>query len=74
MLHLHPEVDADFREESGAVILSLAGGEEVRVTVRGGVPRLVGTTWHPEFGLSVPSVGLTIEFHGPELVTEFSWK
>ncbi len=74
MIHLHPDVRAASAGAGGSVILSLAGGKEIRMAVRGGALRLVETTWHPEFGLNVNSTGLLIEFQGSELVTEFSWR
>jgi uncharacterized heparinase superfamily protein len=74
MLHLHPAVRATLHDEDGRVILSLDGGKEIRISVHGAVPRLVETTWHPEFGLSVPATALMIEFQGPDIVTEFSWR
>lgn len=74
MFHLHPAVRATIHGEDGRVILSLDGGKEVLIVVHGAAPRLVETTWHPEFGLSVPATALMIEFQGPDVVTEFSWR
>ena len=36
--------------------------------------RLVETTWHPEFGCSLPNRCLEVRFDGPETVVDFSWK
>ncbi len=74
MLHLHPAVRATLHGEEGRVILLLDGGQEIRLSVHGAAPRLVETTWHPEFGLSVPATAVMIEFQGPDIVTEFSWR
>lgn len=38
-----------------------------------GLVRLVDSTWHPEFGLSLPCKVLEVELAGPELVTRFEW-
>ncbi|MBD3868178.1 MAG: alginate lyase family protein [Acidobacteria bacterium] len=74
MFHLHPNVRAACLEEGGGAVLSLAGDREIRITVAGGECRLVETTWHPEFGVSLPSTGLLVRLTGPELVTDFSWR
>jgi uncharacterized heparinase superfamily protein len=74
MFHFHPDVRATCSGDGGTVRLNLNRGREVRVTVSGGECRLLDTTWHPEFGVSLQSTGLSIRLTGLELVTEFSWR
>jgi hypothetical protein len=33
----------------------------------------VPSTWHPEFGLSIPNICLAVEFAGQILKTTISW-
>jgi len=74
MFHLHPDISATCSEDGETVRLGLDGSRAIRITVSGGACRLVDTTWHPEFGVSLPATGLSIRLNGPELVTEFSWR
>jgi uncharacterized heparinase superfamily protein len=70
-LHLHPEVSAD--EVDNGVVLTLAGSRQVRVTTQGGHVNLESSSWHPRFGVSIPSQRLAIALQGARLVTTISW-
>ena len=67
-LHLHPEVAV---HEPGH--LSLSGGNAVACHVEGARPVLEGSTWHPRFGLSLPSACLRLELTSNEATTFLSW-
>jgi uncharacterized heparinase superfamily protein len=73
--HVHPalRVEAAADAPRGRVSLRLPEGRAVHVTVEGGALRIDSSTWHPEFGLSVPNVCVVAEFHGPVLRTSVNW-
>lgn len=70
--YLHPTVQVTGRGQAGQFILS--AGQIVNWSVAGGVARVVPATWHPEFGLTVPSLCVEIQFEGAEVAMDFSWK
>lgn len=53
--------------------LVLPGGEIVRWSCSGGRVAVVSSTWHPAFGVSVPSRCLEVSFEAPEVTMVFSW-
>ena len=69
--HLHPDTSADYG--SGARTLRLPQGQEISLEVDGGRLKTRNTTWHPEFGLSVPSQCLDITVSAPVCTTTFTW-
>lgn len=52
--HLHPLVSIASMK-SDAVLLTLPSGEQLRLQCTGDPLRLEDSTWHPEFGLSIPN-------------------
>jgi uncharacterized heparinase superfamily protein len=73
-LHLHPDVSVGTVEVDG-FRLSLVDGHEVVVRFTGAEAlRVESTTWHPAFGVSVPSQCLVAEISKGELVTQIEWK
>lgn len=64
--HLHPTVQVEETIVDGdrgiVAILKLPQGQRVSVALEGGELRQESTTWHPEFGRSVPNICLVIEF------------
>jgi len=70
--YLHPTVQVTGQDQAGQFILS--AGHIVNWSVAGGVARVVPATWHPEFGVTVPSQCVEIQFEGSEAAMEFSWK
>ncbi len=69
--HLHRDVDAE--GEGGEGVLRLADGRPVRWRVAGGDARIVPSTWHPEFGLSVPSRCLEVRLRSAACAMDFEW-
>lgn len=69
--HLHPAVAVVGEGSYG--VLRLPDGQAVRWSAVGGAVRSVVSTWHPEFGQSIPSRRLEIVFEGPQATMEFSW-
>ncbi len=52
--HLHPLVRV-ISMTSDCVLLALPGGEQLRLQSNGDPLRLEDSTWHPEFGISIPN-------------------
>jgi uncharacterized heparinase superfamily protein len=75
--HLHPAVeieDTTIDGDDGIVaILRLPLGQTVRMKFGAGPVKREPSTWHPEFGRSVPSVCLVQPFRGATARTLISW-
>ena len=69
--HLHPAITAHGEGVFGE--LELSDGHRIRWSASGGVVRIVGSTWHPEFGQSVAGHCIELELEGPHAVMEFAW-
>lgn len=69
--HLHPAITAHGEGVFGE--LELSDGHRIRWSASGGVVRIVGSTWHPEFGQSVANHCIELELEGPHAVMEFAW-
>lgn len=68
-LHLHPEVKA-WREIDGTgVMLETRSGRRLRVETTTDAVDVVASTWHPEFGKSMPNLSIVAHFKGPALRT-----
>ena len=69
--HIHPEV----RLSGGAhgLELTLPGGRVCRIAISGASAAIEPSTWHPEFGLSVPGQRLAVSFEKPVVETVFSY-
>lgn len=67
--HLHPGI-----EVLAGQIMRLPGGEYVQWSVDGGVLNIVGSSWHPEFGMSVENQCIEIRFERPEVSFQLDWK
>ena len=52
----------------------LPEGREISWRIENGRGRLSETTWHPEFGVSLPNQCLEIHFIGGEATVDLSWK
>jgi uncharacterized heparinase superfamily protein len=71
--HLHPKIEVCRAEDPGTWLLRLAGGElQMRFDGARSV-ELLETTWHPEFGRSVPSRCVVAHFDGSRLDTSILW-
>jgi len=66
--HLHPSIRLHGDNE-----LKLPNGKIVRCEAKGVSHRTEKTTWHPEFGKSIESQCLVIEFNCPSTAMTFSW-
>jgi len=53
--------------------LHLPDGREITWRILAGRGRLTETTWHPEFGRTVPNRCLEVQFAGQETVMALSW-
>ena len=74
MFHLHPETRAELVD--GVVVLTTPSGSTVRVTTEPHAPELVPSSWHPGFGLSVPSEALLVRVNSAlpaTIKTSFTW-
>lgn len=69
-LHFHPDVV--LCESEGGYQISLPGGQQVWLTCIGAVSTLENSTWHPEFGLSIPNRRIHFKAQGNELKTVIS--
>jgi uncharacterized heparinase superfamily protein len=66
--YLHPDVQVAGDQE-----LHLKGDHKLRWCVSGGQAKLVSSTWHPGFGVSLPSHCIEIPFESSELTVDFFW-
>lgn len=71
--HLHPAV-RPVDAESGSVLLRLPSATTCLLTVAGGAPTVVDSTWHPEFGKAVSSNCVEVRIEGDQLHSHFEWK
>jgi len=76
-LHLHPAVQIQETIADGGgeltVTLRLPKEQLVHIAFEGGVVNREPTTWHPEFGQSVPTICLANEFSGPIARARITW-
>ena len=73
--HLHPDVEAQFDEsDPGCVHLTLANDRTVSISVLQGRLSLEPSTWHPEFGSSVASQRLRVDFLTATIETRICWQ
>lgn len=66
--HLHPQIRV-----AGDNALLLANGVRVQWRCDDGVARLVPSTWHPQFGMTVDNQCLEVRLSGQRLTTRFDW-
>ncbi len=69
--HAHPEFK--FRAQGKEPSLVDKLGLTVSLSGNNGTPELIQETWHPEFGTSIPSVGIRIPIHGARSVVTITW-
>ena len=60
--HLHPDVTVEGVNSSSQVRLHLPNGTQYTISAEGAVIKVLETTWHPEFGLSIANKKLVLEF------------
>jgi uncharacterized heparinase superfamily protein len=71
MFLLHPAVRVVACSEHGAMLDR--DGHGVRLSVTGGNMRAIASTWHPEFGISMPTTTLEVDFERPNLHVMFDY-
>jgi len=69
--HLHPSVAAF--GGTGVGILRLPSGKNVHWSVSGGTASIVASTFHPAFGVTLPSQCIELRFEGARASILFEW-
>ena len=69
--HLHPLVEACGEGREG--VLLLPNNRQVRWRAEGGDVRLAESSYHPEFGVSIPTRCLELPFQDGTAVITFTW-
>lgn len=76
--HIHPDIALEDShtslEKTTEQTMRLPQGQEVHVSVEGGTLRSEATTWHPEFGASIPNRCFVIDIAGSTLRTLIKWR
>ncbi|WP_250131814.1 heparinase II/III family protein [Vibrio crassostreae] len=65
--HLHPDVMVERVNNSSQVRLQLPNGTKYTIDVEGADIKVLETTWHPEFGLSIANKKLVLNFKQNEV-------
>ncbi|WP_368043491.1 heparinase II/III family protein [Vibrio antiquarius] len=60
--HLHPDIVLEECGPSGSIVFTLPTGAQYSISVFGGDLTVDDSTWHPEFGLSIPNKKLILNF------------
>lgn len=66
--HLHPEIRMVREGE-----LKMPDGMLIKISAPDSLTRIEKTTWHPEFGKTIESQCLVLEFSSPKVSITFSW-
>lgn len=71
-LHVHPDVL--FAKIGEALVAVLDHGRQIRVVIEGASSvTLEPSSWHPEFGSTIPCQCIAAEFSAGKLLTHISW-
>ena len=65
--HLHPAIKV-----TGNALM-LPNGLNIQFAVEGGEFQIVASTWHPEFGKSIPSRCIELHLNTPKASVSFEW-
>lgn len=65
--HLHPDIMVEGINNSSQVRLQLPNGTKYTINAEGADIKVLETTWHPEFGLSVANKKLVLNFKQNEV-------
>ncbi|MGF1876775.1 heparinase II/III family protein [Photobacterium frigidiphilum] len=65
--HLHPDIRIEEADSDGQVTLHLPSGSQYTISAEGADIKVLDTTWHPEFGLSIANKKLVLNFKQNEL-------
>jgi len=71
-VHFHPDVSVEIKSNTELTV-KLLDNREINCSVSGGSMEILESTYHPEFGLSIMSKCLRIEFKDTSIRTVFSW-
>jgi uncharacterized heparinase superfamily protein len=71
--HFHPACTPSASADGSTGTLSVADNTVLRWSVAKGTARIEPSTWHPEFGASLPAQRLLLDLSAGESVIEFSW-
>ncbi len=69
--HLHPNVN--IKNASNTQVVLLVDGYELHLEVLGGELAVEKSTWHPEFGVVIPSEKLKVQFLSSQVCYKISW-
>jgi len=72
-LHFHPDVEVTITDHGKTGEISLPDGMILTFGLTSATGRIVPSTWHPEFGKSVPNECLEYEFNGPDAEFIMQW-
>lgn len=71
-LFTHPEVTV--LQDGERLLVNLPSGEVVRIFIQGASSiEVLASTWHPEFGSSVPNQCITARFAAHTIITTIAW-
>ncbi len=70
--HIHPDVKVDASDDNSGVLV-LATGQRISWRADGGTVVLENTTWHPEFGVSVPNKCIVLRLRDGAATLELWW-
>lgn len=77
--HLHPSVSLDLdaspraRGSMSVIVLKLPRGQRLRVVVESGLLEVGRTTWHPEFGSTIPNSCLIVHLMSGRSRLRLAW-
>lgn len=71
--YLQPDVKIVKNKSPDSLFLILNGGEQVEFSTEGAELRVVESTWHPEFGLSLSNQCLEVVFKQNQINATFGW-
>ncbi|WP_202795429.1 heparinase II/III family protein [Oceanicola granulosus] len=70
--HLHPDIEA-LQDEPHAGHLLLPNGRSLRWIAEGGSVHIARSSWHPEFGLSLPTSCLVVPLRDGQATLSLNW-
>jgi uncharacterized heparinase superfamily protein len=72
-LHFHPEIEVKMTDTENGGEIRRPDGTILIFELTNASGRIVPSTWHPEFGRSVPNACLEYAFNGPEAELQLRW-
>ncbi len=71
-LHLHPDINITSFFKDGCVLQSTT--HQIELTVIGAVLQIEESTWHPEFGMTLSSKKIKLQYQHSEVIYQINWK